>query len=406
VIGRVLHVIPSVGPLRGGPSALVRSLAHDLAREGIETHVATTDDNVRERLQVPLGVPVDVDGVTYWYFSRQTSVYTFSWPLTRWMASHVSAFDVVHIHSLFSYPSLAAAFWARRRGVPYVVGPLGTLNEWGMKNRRRWLKRLSFHLFESQVIRSAACAVYASDQERVEAERLRVPVRPIVVPHAVPDAFDTRAVGQFLARYPHLRGSRLVLFLSRLDPKKGLDLLLPAFALLRQQMPDILLVVAGTGETGFVRGLMAQAAALGIQSAVLWPGFLDGNEKQAAFADVDLFVLPSYSENFGIAAVEAMAAGLPVLVSDQVGIHSEITQARAGLAVACDVGQLTDALALLLNDSALRRSMGEDGRALVREKYSSEAVTRKLIGVYNQIAASRSAESDSRQSADHQMRSN
>ena len=177
----------------------------------------------------------------------------------------------------------------------------------------------------------------------------------------------------------------MVLFLSRLDAKKGLDLLLPAFAILRRQVPDVTLVVAGTGDADFVSGLKAQAAALGIASEIVWPGFLEGEDKQAVFADADLFVLPSYSENFGIAVVEAMAAGLPVIVSDQVAIHREIAQARAGVAVACDITQLSDALARLLSDSTLCRSMCEDGRALVRQNYGSQSVVRKLIGVYDQI---------------------
>src|SRR5437867_7180076 len=99
---KILHVIPSVGPLRGGPSAMLRSLAQSLSREGVETHVATTNDNGPETLRVPCGVPVLEDGVTYWYFPRQSRFYTFSWPLGVWLSRHVSDFDAIHIHALFS----------------------------------------------------------------------------------------------------------------------------------------------------------------------------------------------------------------------------------------------------------------------------------------------------------------
>jgi len=254
-----------------------------------------------------------------------------------------------------------------------------------MKNRRPWLKTLSFRFIDSLVLKHAALVHYTSDQERREAERLHVTTAAAVIPNALPDHSNDAVAGRFRARYPELKDCQVVLFLSRLDAKKGLDLLLPAFAMVRQQMPNVSLVVAGTGEAGFVSGLKAKAASLGIASDVLWPGFLDGDDKQAAFADAQVFALPSYSENFGIAAAEAMAAGLPVVVSDQVAIHREITQARAGVTVACNVNQLADALARLLKSSVLRRSMGEDGRLLVRQNYSSDAVTRKLIGVYNDI---------------------
>src|SRR5206468_5114699 len=124
-ISKVLHVIPSVGPLRGGPSAMVRNLAHSLVQHGIETHVATTDDNGPESLHVPHGVRVIQEGVSYWFFPRQTDFYTVSWPLVSWLSRHVREFDVVHIHALFSFAALPAAYCASRDGVPYIVRPLG-----------------------------------------------------------------------------------------------------------------------------------------------------------------------------------------------------------------------------------------------------------------------------------------
>ena len=131
MVGKVLHVIPSVGPLRGGPSAMVRQLAASLVRSGIDTHVATTDDNGPGTLPARYGEPVVQDGVTYWYFPRQLRFYTSSWPLALWLAHHVADFDLVHIHALFSFAALPASYWAARRGVPYIVRPLGTLESLG-----------------------------------------------------------------------------------------------------------------------------------------------------------------------------------------------------------------------------------------------------------------------------------
>src|SRR5438094_7185575 len=194
-VSRILHVIPSVGGFRGGPSTMVRDLASALSRQGIETHVATTDDNGPETLQVRCGVPVMQNGATYWYFPRQTRFYTVSWPLTTWLGSHVSEFDVLHIHALFSFSTLPAAFWANRRRVPYIVRPLGTLSEWGMKNRRAWLKILSFRLIESWILKHAALVHYTSDQERVEAEQLHVTTAAAIIPNALPDASNKAVAG-------------------------------------------------------------------------------------------------------------------------------------------------------------------------------------------------------------------
>ena len=364
---------------------MVQTLARSLSRSGIETHIATTDDNGPEQLEVPRGVPIVEDGVTYWYFRRQTRFYTFSWPLSAWLKRHIPEFDLVHIHALFSFAALPAAFWASRSGVPYIVRPLGTLNEWGMKNRRPWLKNLSFRLLESRILKHAALVHYTSEQERLEAGKLQVTAASEIIPNALPDHSDACVAGQFRARHPELEGRRIILFLSRLDTKKGLELLLQAFAKVRQESPNAFLVLAGNGEPEFVGRLKAQAASLGIEFDVLWAGFLTGEEKWAALTDADLFVLPSHSENFGIAVLEAMAAGTPVVVSDQVGIHREVAQAKAGLIVSCDAAHLADTLLQLLNNTALRWSMGLNGKRLAQNEYSPDAVTRKLVSVYNGI---------------------
>jgi glycosyltransferase involved in cell wall biosynthesis len=365
---------------------MVRTMARGLVQAGLEVHVAATDDNGHGRLRVPHGVPVIEDGVTYRYFRRQTRFYTFSWPLSRWLARHVRDYDLVHVHALFSFASVAAAHWAARAGVPYVVRPLGTLNRWGMEVRRPWLKRLSFSLIERRILRNAARIHYVSEQERAEATRLGVSGRATVVPLGVDLApFDALpARGSVRERDPAWAGRTLALFLSRLDRKKGLDLLLAALAQARAREADVALTVAGNGDAAFERAVRRDAVRLGIETDIRWTGFLDGREKLAALADADLFVLPSYSENFGVAAVEAMAAGLPVVVSDQVGIHREVAEARAGLVVPCDPEALADAMLTLASDPALRAKLGARGRQLARDRFSLDAMTDGLVAMYGE----------------------
>jgi glycosyltransferase involved in cell wall biosynthesis len=351
--------------------------------------VATTDDNGPRRLDVPWGVPVVEHGVTYWYFPRQTRLYSFSWPLGAWLAKHVADFDLLHIHALFSYASLPAAFWAHRLGVPYVVRPLGTLNEWGMQNRRPRLKRLSFSMLESRIIRHAALMHYTSDRERIEAESLRVAAPAAVIPNPLPESNASQCTGRLRARFPQLRGRPIVLFLSRIDQKKGLDLLLAAFAAVRRQVPDAVLVVAGDGPSGLVDRLRADVASLGIAADVLWAGFLAGDDKDAALADADVFVLRSRSENFGIAVAEAMAAGLPS--SFRTGSASmRKSPARAPeLVVHSTPGDLArdDPPA---DRPRLCASLGAAARSLALRNYSSRAVTARLIGAYEGVLANRS----------------
>lgn len=384
---RVLHVIPSIGPLRGGPSVAMRALARALAQAGVNVHVATTDDDGPGRLAVPLGRPVDEDGATHWYFRRQTRFYTTSWALTRWLAGHVTGYDLVHIHALFSYVAVPASVLARQHGVPYIVRPLGTLNRFGMETRRPRLKRLSYGLIERRILARAACVHYTSEAEQGEAAALGAPGRPVVIPHGIElEAFQRLAPrGWVRRRAPHLAGRTIILFLSRIDPKKGLDLLLPAFARVRAQQPDVALVMAGDGETEFVGKLKTEAVRLGIDADIYWAGFLGGDEKLAALADADLFVLPSYSENFGLSVVEAMASRLPVVISDEVAIHREVAGGEAGLVTSCQVPSLTAALASLVADAGRRERLGQAGRRLVESRFSAEAMTAAVLSMYHEI---------------------
>jgi glycosyltransferase involved in cell wall biosynthesis len=382
---KVLHVIPSIGPARGGPSVVIRTMTRSLVADGLEVHVATTDDNSASRTARPKTLPMIENGVKYWIFPRQTSFYLFSLPLTLWLRRHAAEYDVVHIHALFSYASTAAAICARIARVPYVVRPLGTLNQWGMTNRRRPLKKLSFRWIESRILKGAALVQYTSEQEALEARQLGVPHQQLVIPNPVDvTASSTGTRGEFRSMHPELADKTLVLFLSRFDKKKGLDLLLPAFAGVLKRHPEAILVLAGDGDPAFVAELRDQSRRLGIESAVVWTGFLSGEEKRALLADADLFVLPSYSENFGVAAVEALGAGLPAIVSDQVGIHAEISAAEAGLVVACAIAPLEAALLEILSDPRIRRRMGDNAIRLAR-RFSPDAVARELVETYVRI---------------------
>jgi glycosyltransferase involved in cell wall biosynthesis len=359
-------------------------MAEGLVCSGHEVHVATTDDDGPGRLEVPLGRPVTERGVRYWYFRRQARFYTVSWPLAFWLRRYAGGYDVLHVHALFSFASALAAYWARRHGVPYIIRPLGTLNRWGMAQRRPRLKSLSFRVLERRILAGAAAVHYTSEQERIEASDLGIRARATVVPLGIDlarlEPLPPR--GWLAGRAPHLAGRTVVLFLSRLDEKKGLHLLLRAFAKLRATDEKVALVVAGSGMPEFESSLRREARHLGVEDDTVWAGFLHGEEKLAVLADADMFILPSYSENFGLAAVEAMAAGVPVILSDQVGIHREVAAAGAGLVVRCCKESVAGAIARLAADPELRHAAGQRGRRLARDRFSVEAMTAGLAEMY------------------------
>ena len=388
---RVLHVITSLSKSQGGPAVALPLLARALVQTGVDVTVVTTDDDGRgKRLPVPTGEPVTgEDGVAVVYFRKQTEFYRFSWGLTWWLWQHARNFDVVHIHALFTYTSTMAGWIARWRGVPYVVRPLGVLNHWGMENRRRRLKRWSTRLIELPILRGAACIHYTSKQERHEAVTAGAGDLPSVI---IPLGIDTASYQElpdpevFRARFPVAAGRKVVLFLSRIDAKKGLDLLLPAFAEVVRKHPESLLVVAGDGDPGYVAHLRAEAGRLGLgDSQVLWTGFIAGSEKKAALSAATVFVLPSYSENFGIAAAEALAAGIPSVLTDQVALAADAAETDAALVIRCDVRELTEAITRLLTDEELRDHLGTNARRMATERFSLTAAGQSLRRLYESI---------------------
>lgn len=386
---KVLHVIPSLSLLQGGPSFALPLIAKSLARVGVTVDVATTDDDgPGGRLKVPLGERVERDGCGVFYFRKQVEFYKASWPFRQWIASHVGSYDIVHVHALFSYTSNCAARVAARHGVPCIVRPLGVLNRWGMQNRRRLLKSLSFRFIEQPILRTAAALHYTSRAERVEAEQSGAPPeRGVVIPLGIDtgEFANLPGPGLFLKSVPQAVGRTVVLFLSRLDVKKGFDLLLPAFATIKRRHPEAMLVVAGSGDGLYVQELKAEAVRLGIADDVVWPGFLDGEKKLAAFAAATVYVLPSHSENFGIALVEAMSAGLPCVTTDGVAVAEDIRAHEAGLVVPPAIEPLDQGLDRLLKDAPLRSRLGANARRLVGERFSLDAMGAALRALYEAV---------------------
>jgi glycosyltransferase involved in cell wall biosynthesis len=304
--------------------------------------------------------------------------------IVPWLWTNMRRFDVVHIHALFSFSSIAAAIVARAQGVPYIIRPLGTLTTYGIRQRRHWLKRLSLALIEGPILRGSVATHFTSKAEWDEAAALGIPLRGIVIPLGVEESAP--ATPEALLRdIPTLEGHQRLLFLSRLDPKKNVEGLLRAFAELRHWRAQVTLLIAGDGPVPYVVILKELAKSLGIARYVFWLGHVEGPRKSAAFAAADVFVLPSFSENFGIAAVEALLAGLPCVLSEGIAIAKDIEAAGAGVVIAPEPKAIARALEQLLGDDTLRRNMGARGKAFAECHYSIRAMAEQLITLYKDV---------------------
>jgi glycosyltransferase involved in cell wall biosynthesis len=401
---RVLHVIPSLSVKEGGPSFAIKAMAEALAGQGVQVTVATTTGSREQEAGRREG-----QGYSVICFRREFEPYKVSFGLTRWLRKNVARFDLVHVHALFSFSSTMAARTARQNKVPYIVRPLGVLNQWGIRNRRRLPKLLSLRLIELPILLNSAAIHFTSEAEREEAALLDARLsehESAVIPLPIEQRAWRTEQGaesrqQFLPKFPRTRGKRVVLFLSRIDRKKGLELLLDAFAIVRNQHNEVVLVIAGDGEKSYVRELRKRARRLFGSSAggnarptreeqeeegaIIWAGHLTGEMKVAALAAADVFVLASASENFGIAAAESLAAGLPTIISEEVALSSDIRRYDAGVVVQRDAQQLAAAIDDLLSNSERAAGLAANGRRLAEERYSPEAVGRALHELYQKI---------------------
>lgn len=377
---KVLHVIPSVSPVYGGPSYAIRGMTAALARAGLKVDVATTDANGEKALDVSFFKPQLEDGVRHFYFPRQSPKrWTFSLPMARWLYQHTADYDLLHIHALFSFPTLPACDAAHRMKVLYILRPIGTLGKWSL-GYKSWQKFLYYHFIEKRNLERAAAVQATSSLEARDLARLGFGEKTRTIPLGVDFAAKPLTL-QRNGAHPRL------LFLSRLHPVKALPILFQSLVLLKKEGLEPQLVIVGDGADSYRLELKNRIKELGIKSQVEFRGYLEGEEKVKVFSSSEIFVLPSYQESFGLAVAEAMAAGLPVVVTEQVGIAPEIQEYGAGIVVKNSPDSLKEGLLKLLQDPMLRFRMGEAGRRLVSEKFSWEIVARQLVQLYEGILA-------------------
>jgi len=380
---RVLHVISSLDPRDGGTTTLIDALARAQKSAGLDVSIVSNfaagfDDAVVRRLRTA-GIPVKLIGPNRHFLAWHPQI-------APTLHRLVPGADVVHIHALWEEIQHRAARIAQAEGRPYVFTPHGMLDPWSL-NQSRLKKQIYLALRLRRDLNQAAALHYADEAERDLVAPLRLRPRAFVLRHLL-DLSEFQQLpprGNFRSEVGVPDNRLLLLFLSRLHPKKGLDLLLPAFARLKRD--DVSLVLAGPGPEDYVQSLRARAAELGIASRVIFSGMMAGPRRIAAFVDADLFVLPSYQENFGLVVIESLAARTPVVISDQVNIHRQITSAAVGEVVRTNVDELSAALARWLGDADLRTAAANRARRFVAEQYDGPGIAQEWAEFYRSLVA-------------------
>lgn len=396
---RVLHIIASVDVRGGGPIEGVLQQVRQSPADRFSFHIASLDSPEAACVAscpmkvFALGDPTLAPG---WKRLLPWRRYGYRPRMLPWLVAHQNDYDVVVVNGLWNYSAMAAGLALVGSDVPYAVFTHGMLDPWFRKtDPLKTIVKQVFWLFsEGRLLNNAAAVLFTT---RMEQEVSRNAFRPYHVAERVVGFGTADIPGDpvmqertFREAVPATSGRPYLLYLSRIHPKKGCDLLIEAFASVAAQHPEIDLVIAGPDRTGWRPELETRAAELGVAQRIHWPGMLTGDCKWGAYRACEAFVLPSHQENFGVVVAEAMAAGKPVLISDKVQIHHAISEGGGGL-VASDTVEgarrlLSDFLAL---DPAERAAMGAAARATFLEKFEIGTAIGALNATLLELAARR-----------------
>ncbi|MFU8828199.1 MAG: glycosyltransferase [Phycisphaerales bacterium] len=380
---RIVHLTNSIDPVSGGPANVLARLAPVQVQRGHEVTIITADapESVRdivETLRIQ-GVAVEAKGPGSGPISRAPgAIRSLNLAIERGV-------DLMHGHGLWQHLVHWGASMSRKRGTPYIIRPCGMLDPWSL-SQGRLKKQLFLAMKARKDLNRSAAVHYTTETERKLTEPLNLRAPAFIIPNGLDwgEFENLPPAGAF--REKHGLGDRpLVVFLSRLHHKKGLDLLLPAFADAAPQ--DAVLALVGPSDENYLSSLKAQGEQLGVSDRLIFTGMLKGTERIEALADADLFTLPSYQENFGVAVIEAAGAGTPVLISDQVNICGEVEAAKVGRVVACETGVLGAALGEMLADRVSLRVTGERARAWARDHFSWSSIADQVDAMYASVVS-------------------
>lgn len=387
---KVLQVILTVSPRFGGPANVCMEMSRELSRLGAQVTIFTTNLDYPSCIwQFQRDEKYEAE-IKIHYFPVQFRPMAVSLQMGAMLWREIRKYDIVHIHGLYRFPLAFAAWCARRKGVPYIIRTCGTLDPYLFHHpRHRRMKRFYERFFALPNLQGASAIHFTTKEEQKLVHFLNFHSPGVVIPNGLNWKVFQKLLpaGKFRRRIG-LTDEQIILYLGRIHFKKGLDLLVKGFEKVARHLPNSRLVIGGPDNDGYEKEVRKWVAEANLTERVYFPGMLEGREVMEAYVDADVFALPSYSENFGIAVAEAMACACPVVISDKVNIWREVKKANAGIVVPCEEQALGAALLNLLQDPHRRRAMGLAGRELVRETYNWEKIGLQVMDLYRKLTQS------------------
>ncbi|MFZ4593447.1 MAG: glycosyltransferase [Verrucomicrobiaceae bacterium] len=383
---KVLHIIPSVAPCRGGPSEAVLAMCRALKAQNVDAEILTTNDAGRETMPIATGQFITHEGVQVCFLPRWSPPvrvlreFQYSSHLSAWITEHAHQYSGLHVHAVFSHLPTRTMQLARRLGVSYIARPLGQLDPWSLAQQRS-KKRLYLRLIELANLRGAKAIHCTSIGEEGNVRKLLPAARTEVIPHGIECVPGTgREPSELRTKFGIPAHHRVILFLSRWHPKKNIPLLLAALEKLAAE--PWTLILAGQGDLAYEATILREIEARGLRQKVLCPGHVGGPDKAQLLHGADLFVLPSASENFGIAVAEALVCGLRCVVTQGVDLSPLIERLNAGTVCEASVASLASAL-----HSEIPIAASTDGDLAERSRiqFSWHSSAKRLNELYGKV---------------------
>jgi glycosyltransferase involved in cell wall biosynthesis len=375
---RILNVIPTLNPASGGPAEGVLQSSLAMLEGGHDVEVVCLD--------APHAPWVKNSPLTVRALGPSPQRYCYNSRLVPWLRNNAARFDTVIVHSLWNYASVGSWQALRRGNTPYLIFTHGMLDPWFNIGRpiKRLLRKSYWRLIQGRILRDAALVLFTTEEEcrlaKIDYAGYSYHERIVGYGAATPNGNPAFQVKEFRRSIPTLLDRRFILFLSRIHPKKGCDLLIKAFADVAHCDPTLDIVLAGPDEIGWKSDLQRLAKRLGVDNRIHWPGLLTGDTKWGALIGADAFVLPSHQENFGVAVAEAMACGTPVLITDKVNIWREVKANNAGLVTSDDVYGVTHQLRdFMVLSPDIRDQMRQNARTAFEQHFTVGAASQNLL---------------------------
>jgi len=379
---KILHITPNTSRAYGGPTYSLAAYSIAALSAGASVTIASPRAPIADWEWMSALVP-NAELLSFPSYGR--GAFLAAPALQAWLRRSGSAFDAIHVHGLLNPVSSLASRACVRKGWPLVIRPFGTLSQFTFAHRRGLLKRFYMAAIESSNLQSASVIHFTTDAEKDASAWHAIDWgdRACIVPPPWIGAVESSSA--------HSRESSTVLFLSRLHPVKNVELLIEAWPIVHQQAPAARLVIAGKGESRYMQMLQSRASALG--PSISFAGHVNDAAKEELLANAAIFVLPSFHENFGIAVLEALAAGLPAVITPEVQLSEFVNAHSLGIIAPAEAPDFAEAIVRALTDNALRQRCRADGPALVAQYFSPSAIGNELLGMYRLAIATSHAES-------------